>query len=200
MRVSPALEGTVKEVLTVLAGVLFVAGFLPYVRAILRKETVPSKASWLIWAALDTLTLVGMLAAESVNGQIVGAVLGAWIVAILAFKFGTTAWSKLDLACIVIAFIGVLGWQTTNDPVFAIVASSIAVLAGAVPTIVSAWKDPSKEDRVAWTIFWLSCVCAMLAIPQWTPEDAVQPSVFFAIETVMVAILYFKPRIRPRAA
>jgi hypothetical protein len=127
-------------------------------------------------------------------------VLGAWIVAILAFKFGTTAWSKLDLACIVIAVIGVLGWQTTNDPVFAIVASSIAVLAGAVPTIVSAWKDPSKEDRVAWTIFWLSCVCAMLAIPQWTPEDAVQPSVFFTIETAMVAILYFKPRIRPRAA
>jgi hypothetical protein len=52
----------VKETLSVLAGLLFVAAFVPYIRAILRKETKPSKASWIIWASMDTILLIGMFA------------------------------------------------------------------------------------------------------------------------------------------
>ena len=39
-----------KETLSILAGLLVIAAFVPYIRAILRKETIPMKASWLIWA------------------------------------------------------------------------------------------------------------------------------------------------------
>lgn len=66
-----------KETLSVLAGLLFIAGFIPYIRAILRKETKPAKASWIIWASLDTITIAGMYAKDTVNGQILGAVIGA---------------------------------------------------------------------------------------------------------------------------
>lgn len=66
-----------RSVLSLLAGVLFVAGFVPYIRAIVRGQTKPAKASWIIWATLDTITIAGMYAKDAVNGQILGAVLGA---------------------------------------------------------------------------------------------------------------------------
>jgi len=65
---------------------------------------------------------------------------------------------------------------------------------GSFPTFISAWKDPRKENKLAWTIFWLSCICAMIAIPRITFADAAQPTTFFLIESVMMYILYFRAR------
>jgi len=183
-----------KETLSILAGLLFVAAFVPYIRAILRKETKPAKASWLIWASLDTITLAGMFFKDTVNGQILGAVLGAWVVAVLALKYGTPGWTKLDKACLVGAVLGIVLWQVFNDPVFGIVTSLSVVFLGSIPTFTSAWKDPSRENKLAWTIFWVSCVCAVIAIPHRTLADAAQPITFFAIETIMMYILFVRPR------
>lgn len=67
----------VKNMISVFAGIVFIVGFLPYILAIVRGETKPAKASWIIWATLDTITLVGMFSKGALNGQILGAVTGA---------------------------------------------------------------------------------------------------------------------------
>ncbi len=183
-----------KEILSVLAGLLFIAGFIPYIRAILRKETKPAKASWIIWASLDYLVFLGMIATHTVNGQILGAVIGATIVIGLAMKYGIPGWTNLDKFCLCGAFLGIALWQVFSNPLFGIVTACIVALLGSIPTFVSAWKNPSGEDRLAWTIFWISCVCAVIAIPRWTLADAAQPITFFTIESIVTCILYVRPR------
>ncbi len=185
---------TLQSVLSVVAGLLFFAGFIPYIFAIFRGETKPAKASWVIWASLDTITILGMYAKDAVNGQIVGAMLGAWVIVVLAIKYGKPGWTKLDVFCRGGAVLGISRWQVFSDPVLAIITSMCVAFIGSIPTFVSAWHDPSKEDRMAWMIFWLSCVAAVIAIPSWTVQDAAQPLTFFAIENVMMYLLYLKPR------
>lgn len=182
-----------KDILSVVAGVLFVAGFVPYIRAILAGTTKPAKASWIIWASLDTITFAGMCAKHSVNGQIVGAIIGAWIVVILALKYGTPGWTRLDKFCIAGAVSGIALWSIFSNPTLGIVTSLSVVFIGSIPTFVSAFNDPRREDKVGWTIFWVSCVCAVIAIPEFTLEDAAQPITFCLIETIMMYILYIKP-------
>lgn len=182
-----------RSILSVLAGLLYVAAFVPYIRAILRKETQPAKASWIIWASLDSITLAGMLAKHTVNGLIVCALIGAWMVAILALKYGKSGWSRLDKFSLGGAVLGVVLWGISGNPTFGIVTSLSVVFLGSFPTFASAWNDPSKEDRTAWTIFFISCVVAMFAIPARTLAEAAQPVTFLAIETIMVSILYCRP-------
>ena len=182
----------VRSILSVLAGLLYVAAFVPYIRAILRKETQPAKASWIIWASLDTITLAGMLAKHTVNGLIVGALIGAWMVVILALKYGKSGWSRLDKFCLGGAVLGIVLWGISGNPTFGIVTSLSVVFLGSFPTFASAWNDPSKEDRTAWTIFFIACVVAMFAIPARTLADAAQPVTFLVIETIMVSILYWR--------
>jgi hypothetical protein len=181
---------TIQEIIGIAAGFLFVVGFVPYVLAILRGETKPAKASWIIWATLDSITLTGMFFKDAVNSQILGAVFGAWVVVVLALKYGTRGWTKLDKFCLGGAVLGIVLWQVSGDPVFGIATSLGVVFVGSIPTFVSAWKNPSNEDKMAWTIFWVSCVCAVIAIPEWTLADAAQPITFFVIETIMMYILY----------
>lgn len=183
-----------KDILSALSGIIFFIAFVPYIGAIVKGKTKPAKASWLIWATLDSIILIGMYFKHSLNGQIVGAVAGAWIIAILAIKYGKPGWTILDKLCLAGAALGILLWQIWDNPNLAIATSLVVILLGSIPTFVSAYKDPSKEDRKAWTIFFVSCVIAIPAIPVWTLENAGQPIVFLVVETVMMYLLYIKPR------
>lgn len=182
-----------QEIFSIFAGFFQIAGFFPYVLAVLRKETKPIKATWIIWASLDTITFAGMYAKDTVNGQILGAVIGVWVVVAFAFKYGVPGWTKLDKYCLGSAIFGVILWFVFKNPIFGIMTSLAVVFLGSIPTFVSAWKDPGREDKLAWTIFWIACVCAIVAIPHWTLADAAQPMTFFAIETIMMYILFIRP-------
>lgn len=182
-----------KNILSVFAGVLFIVGFIPYIRAILKRESKPSKASWIIWASLDTIILAGMIAEHSVNGQIIGAVIGAWTVAFLAMKYGTPGWTKLDKFCLSSMILGIMFWKIFSNPVLGIVISSSVIFIGAVPTFISTWHDSNRENRTAWTIAWLSCVMTVIAIPfPLTLANTLQPATFFVVESVMMYLLYIR--------
>ncbi|MBI5045539.1 MAG: hypothetical protein HZC14_00840 [Candidatus Niyogibacteria bacterium] len=186
----------IKNVLSVISGILFAAAYIPYIRTILNGKTKPAKASWIIWASLDAIIIAGMMAENSVNYQIICAFLGSSAVATLSLKYGIPGWSVLDKACFIGAILGIILWGTFNNPLFGIIISLGVMFVGSVPTFVSVWKDPSHEDRFAWTLFWLSCVVAIPAIPHWTVANAAQPLTFFAIETVMMYILFIKSPVR----
>lgn len=183
-----------KDILSALSGVIFFIAFIPYIWAITKGKTKPAKASWLIWATLDSIILIGMYFKHSLNGQIIGAVAGAWIIAILAIKYGVAGWTILDKFCLAGAALGILLWQISGNPNFGITTSLVVILLGSIPTFASAYKDPSKEDRKTWTIFFISCVIAIPAIPTWTLENAGQPIIFLVVETVMMYLLYIKPK------
>ncbi|MBI5654195.1 hypothetical protein HZC53_00860 [Candidatus Uhrbacteria bacterium] len=177
-----------------MAGILFLIGFIPYILAIVKRKTRPSKASWIVWTALDAVTLAGMLAKNSVNGQIIGAFAGSCLTVGLALKYGKPGWTWLDKLCLVGGALGILLWKVFGDANFGIVAGMTVVTLGSFPTFVNAWKNPADENKTAWTIFGASCVFAVIAIPAWTLADALQPVVYIAIESVMIFILYARPR------
>lgn len=182
-----------KEILSIMAGLLYIVGFIPYIQAVRHKKIKPAKASWIIWASLDTITIAGMAVEGSINGQIIGAFAGAWVVCILAIKYGQAGWTILDKACFIGAAIGIILWLAFDSPIMGIITSLGVVFLGSIPTFVSAWEDPSRENKAGWTLFWISCVLAIIAIPQWTLADAAQPITFAAIETVMMYLLYIRP-------
>lgn len=184
------------KILSALSGLIFIAAFFPYIRSILRGETKPAKASWVIWASLDTITFAGMLIRDTLNGQILAAIVGAWTVVVFAWKYGTPCWTKLDKFCLSGAVLGIALWQIFDSPELGILTSLSVVFLGSIPTFVSAWQDPGRENAVAWILYWVSCMVALLAIPAWTLADAAQPVCFSAIETIMMFILFVKPRFK----
>jgi hypothetical protein len=187
-----------REILGVLAGLLFIAGFLPYIRAILRKETKPAKVTWIIWMTIDVIGATGMYAAGTLNYQMIGATAGASIVVVLAMKYGTPGWTMVDRFCLGGAALGIVLWQLFNNPVLGIVTSAVVGFIGSIPTFAAAWHKPENENKTAWTIYWISCVCAVVAIPHWTPADAVQPIMFFMVESIMMFILFVRiPDVQP---
>ena len=83
-------------------------------------------------------------------------------------------------------------WATLDA--IAMLTSLSAIAIGTVPTLVSAWQDPSRESWLAWTIGTAASVCSVLAITEWSLSVAAQPIVFLAINGAVTSVLYVRPR------
>ncbi|MFA6253284.1 MAG: hypothetical protein WCV69_03400 [Patescibacteria group bacterium] len=183
-----------KALFSTISGILFVLAFVPYIHSIVKGPTKPAKTSWLIWASMDTVLFMGMLAKHTINGQIIGAICGAWIVFAFAMKYGVPGWTKIDKICLGGTIMAMLLWAISGNPVVGIVTSLGSGLLGSVPTFMSTWQDPSRENKLAWTLYFISCVFAVLAISDWTLASAGQPLVFAFIDTTVFLMIYLKPR------
>ena len=181
--------------MSTLAGILYFVAFLPYIWAIMNHQTVPSSVSWAIWASVDTLAMLAMKKKKALNGQIIGAFVGAWIITVLAIIFGKLTMGLIEWFSIAGALSGIVLWQKTGNATLAIICSQIATLIAAIPTFVGAYTNPLQEDPIAWTIWTISCVCALFAIRKWNLENTLQPLTFTAIEIVMIVLVVIRPHL-----
>jgi hypothetical protein len=199
-----------KTTLSIISGIIFLAAFIPYIRAILFQGAKPSKVSWLVWALNDMIALGAMYAASALNFTIVGAVCGAWIVTGLAFRFGETNWRKIDLYCLGGSLAGlavalvfqVLGISfeihvleqtiVVKAAKIVLASSMIALLVGSITTFDNAWHEPHEENFTAWAMYLTSCIVSLFAVPMWDFENAAQPITFTVIEAIVVGILLYR--------
>ena len=180
-------------IFSTVAGFLSVGGYFPYIHSILRGKTKPMKTSWVIWGTLDAIATVGMYQKHALNGQIIGAVIGAWMVVILSFRFGKSGWSRLDVFCLFGACLGMFLWWLFDAPTLGILISVGMIFLGSLPTFASAWEFPDRENRTGWTLHFLSGIAAILAVSRWTLANAAQPVAFTLIEAIMMYLLYVRP-------
>ncbi|MEK7610505.1 MAG: hypothetical protein AAB468_02035 [Patescibacteria group bacterium] len=184
---------SIKVILSTCSGLVFIIAFFPYIRAIVRRETSPRKATWLVWAVGDIIILTGMIAKGTVSGLMIGAVLGATSTFLLSLKFGEPGWSARDKVCISLSGIAIVLWLYFGDSNFGISFSLLALTIAVWPTYVSAWNKPENEDKRGWILFNLANVFAVLAIPRWTFADVAPPFTFMAIDIPMLYLLFVRP-------
>ena len=177
------------NVLSLIAGALGILGFIPYIRAVIRKETQPQKASWIAWGILNFITLAGMYVKGVATVQMTAITLGSWAVAALAFRYGRPGWSKLDKTCLGGAVLAIALWKLFDNSTFGIAISLLGLFVSGIPTWKSAWQTPKKENRAAWVIFAMSSLFALLTIRTFTVASVAQPIEFLVNQTVTVAFL-----------
>lgn len=185
------------DIFSTLSGIVFVAAFGPYLRAILRGETKPMIVTWVLWLSLDLIFGFQMYSADTLNWQILGAIVGSSLVIALSVRHGDRAWDGKDVLRLIGSATALLVWLISGSATIGMVVTTTVLVVGAIPTFTSAWNNPELEDKLAWAMFFASCLLQLAAlgpIRGWTLETALQPLSFTFIETVMVMILFVLKR------
>jgi len=160
------------QFLGVMSGVLGVVYCIPYVRDILLRKTKPERASWLIWIVLGGIAFFSQLAKGASNSLwMTGAdTLGVAIIFVLSLRFGKGGLTKRDVKALLFAFLGLVLWYFTKEPAFALFIVILVDGAGAILTVLKAYKDPESETLSAWFLSGLSGFVAALAVGSfnWT--------------------------------
>lgn len=136
----------------VAAGVVSVAGYVPYIRDILLKTSQPQRASWLIWSFQYSVLFWAQAAkggAESL--WLIGLQLaGVLAVSILSVRFGTGEFTRRTWLLLAAVSAGLVLWYFTSDAAIALLISIGIETIGTLLTVIKTYRDPANESLSMW--------------------------------------------------
>lgn len=185
-----------KTLLSLLAIVLTVVAFYPYIRGILQGSIRPHLFSWLIWSIAS---LVVFLAQVSANGGV-----GTWsmalsggltlCIAVLAYvKKTDNAVSNSDVLFLVAALCALPLWHFTADPLAAVLILTLVDLLGFGPTFKKVYADPYAESLPFYGLFCLRNVLAMVAMEAYSLTTLLFP-LSITLGSLALMVLIYKRR------
>jgi len=189
----------VQKTLIIISSLLALISPLVYSHSILKGESKPHRTTRFVLLLITSLTTLSLFVqGNKVAIWLAGvSTIQSVLIFILSFKFGMGGWSKTDILCLFIAFIGIFLWQTTKQPVLALYFAILADFTGMIPALAKTYRLPHTETWVFYFLDVFAALFSLLALSVWTIEEFSYPLYIMIINAVMV-LLIFRPRILPR--
>lgn len=178
------------QILIAISTLLAFGSPMVYAYSILKGEAKPHRVTRLVLLTTTTLSTLSLFAQHDTVAIWLSGVsfLQASFIFLLSLKYGWGHWSKQDMVCMAISFIGIVLWQTTSNPLFGLMASIVADFFGMIPTLVKTYYHPESEDWHFFAIDTVAGLLNLLAITTWTFGAVAFPAYIFAIN-LAVAVL-----------
>jgi hypothetical protein len=174
-----------------LAGLVAICSYIPYIRSTVAGRTHPNRVSWWAWAVLGAISFFGYLRSGSTSDLWVPALaaIGPFAVALLSIRYGTGGATRSDLVSLVGCAVGLgAGWAVGSAAVGLGIMIAVDTLAS-VPTLLKSTRSPYSENLLAWSFAFLGAAVNLLAVDQWTLFAASYPVYLVAINGSFVAVL-----------
>lgn len=186
-----------KEILSIVAIVLTLVAFLPYIRSIIAGTTKPHVFSWVIWS---TTTFIIFLAQLSDDG---GA--GAWplgvssiislYVAILAYKKkADITITRLDVVFLISAMGALPVWYFTSDPLWVVVILTSIDVMGFGPTFRKAYRKPFEEQLRFFAVMATREVFVVMAFENYSVTTLLFPVVMSSTTWIFITMVLYRRR------
>lgn len=156
----------IQQLLLILSSIFVVIGPITYGFSIVKGKTRPHRMTRFILAFVLTLNFLGILIAQgNVGAQVFAGITAIQALAIffLSLWRGMGGSTKFDYICLSIAFIGVIGWKITGNPITAVWFSVLADLAAYLPAMVKTWKHPQTESPWYYALSGLAAFLGLIA-------------------------------------
>lgn len=177
------------QLLPWLAGAIAIVAYVPYLRDTWSGKTRPNRATWWIYTVVGLVATSGSFAVgarESLTVPLVYAT-ASLAVALVAIKRGEGGFTLLDRSCLATAAVSIVLWIATGDPVLAVLLNCVADLAGSLPTMVKAWREPARENRWGWILFLTANSLNLLLISDWNAWVSLYPVTLWFCSLVITA-------------
>ena len=180
-----------KAILGLIAAIVSIFCYLPYIITTVQGKTKPNIATWLTWTILSMVVTATMFAEGSFNTlwvPLIGA-FGQGTIALLALKQGKGNWSNFDLICLFFVGLGLAFWWHYDEPVIALTMALAVDFVGVLPTFKKSYLEPESENLLTWALYLLSSVFLIFSVESWTLALGIFPIYLFTINFIIVLLL-----------
>lgn len=182
-----------------LSSLLLFISPLIYAKAILKGQARPHRTTRFVLLLITSLATASLFAQHDTVAIWLAGVSSLQSILLfgLSIKYGMGGWAKTDVLCLVVAFTGIILWQTTKEPSLALYASISADFTGMIPAIIKTYKYPHTE---IWSFFLLDVFAAILtmsALRSWKVQEYSYPLYIMIINSIMV-LLIIRPKFQQK--
>lgn len=186
----------IKTVISVIAVILTIIGYIPYIRDTLKGKTTPHVYTWFIWGLVTVIAFALQVSA--------GAGVGSWItltVAILCFfvfilgmRIGKKDITTTDTVFFGLAFVALLLWLVAKKPVLSIVLVAIIDMLGFIPTIRKSWNKPYSETLFLYGLNAFRHALSLFALQQYSIVTWLYPATWTFANAIFSGMLIIRRR------
>lgn len=182
--------------------VLSVVGHALYIRSIFAYGVKPHPFTWLLFTVLDgTVFLVQFLNGGGPGAWLLGltTVFGG-IVFLISIAKGEKRIARIDWICLLAAFLGIVTWIATKNPLYAVLIACITELIAKAPTFRKSYLRPHEESLTIWISGIINFTLAISALTSITFTTALFPLVIIITNVMLVAMILLRRRKLGRVA
>jgi len=187
-------------ILGAIAALLGLLGYGLYFRSIFRGETRPHLFTWLIYFLIDII----VFAAQIMKGAGPGAwttltgVIGSLCVSFIALRLGEKHITKTDWISFIAALCAIVLWQTTNNPLIAIVIAATINFLAIFPTLRKSYSNPYQESISIWVVDIMRFGLGITALVSLNWTTALFPSAVITANVLLVGMILIRRHILTR--
>ena len=180
-----------KAIFGLIAAIVSIFCYIPYIITTIKGKTRPNVATWLTWMILSIVVTASSFAAGAFNTLWVPlcGVLGQGTIAFLAIKLGKGNWSYFDIICLFCVGLGLALWLHFDSPMIALTMTLAVDLVGVLPTFKKSYQEPESENLLTWVLYLLSSVFLILSVESWTLALGLFPIYLFTVNFIIVLLL-----------
>ena len=176
------------------AGIIALAAFVPYVITTLYGSTKPNRATWFIWAIAGFMLAVSYYSsvADHTFWVPISYFLGPLVIALFSLRYGEGGWDRFDRTCLVVTSASALLWWVFSSPFVALLINLGIEMTGTLPTFRKTYREPASENVLSWSMFLVANTINLYIAESWTSKPAIYPIVVFLGSASMVTFILWR--------
>ncbi len=185
-----------------LAATTNVLSNVPYIYSVWHDPKIrPSFSTWTIWGSLDALRWYFMYQAGEFSYQMLGSCIGiALILAVGVWKKKLIPWSLADVCVALgVGLTMLAAYHFGGTPSWMLLASLVALTAGALPMYWKTIVQPYSEPVIPWIMVWLACLFQMLSTQHTTFEAIGVSAWIMSLTTILIITILVRRRFVEKA-
>lgn len=175
-------------------------GGLGYIRSVIGGRAKPNPITWSIWSLTATVAFIAQLD-EHVGIQAwmtCALAVGPFIIFCISLKTSRSAshFTVFNVCCGVLALVGVILWQATDNALLAIACSILADICGSLPTVRKAYRDPRSETPLPYLFSVISMAMTLLTVQVASIASIAFPFYILCINALIYGAIWHGHRAR----
>ena len=160
----------IKTIISLIAVVLTIVGYIPYLNDTLKRKTTPHVYTWFIWGTVTAIAYALQVSGDAGVGSWVTLVVAiiAYIIFILGLRNGNTDITHSDTVFFVLSLVAIFLWLVAKQPILSVLFVSTIDMLGFIPTIRKSWNKPHSETLFTYELSALRHGLSLYALQQYS--------------------------------
>ena len=192
-----------KTIVGYTAGAITIIAVLVYLSAIIKGKVHSNKLTWAVWSLVTLMICVYYYQTVGLVSSIwvsIAYFFGTLLTFILLLKYGGKGqWSWVEKMALTGVFITLFFRIIFNSPLIALALTMLIDAIGAIPLIVTVYKDFKNDYRLAWLLGLTSNIVNLFAVEKWDFGNAGYPIYMVALTLTVTVLLYFPNFLRTKS-
>lgn len=179
-----------------IAGMLSLYAYIPYIWDTLHGRCQPQRSSWLIWSVPSCVFFATHVQEGADASLFFAAVQCVCTVAVFltSLRWGMGSLLRFpDVCALCVAGAGLVLWWVTHDPLLALALSIMVGASGGAITIVKAYRFPETESFGPWVMAVVASTLALIAVGELNWVLLAYPMYLWVLRVLIVGAILLSP-------